>query len=226
MKNSWRGTGWAGNCTGSVLWQPWWWAGVCCDSRLLTAVNITFIAFSKNGWEWRCTENIKYLWFICLFITTINGRHLWENSPVFVRGRCLGAFAGGSQPHSLNKAFQWAVCVHVEQEECWKHTYSSVVALQVRVRAHSKMFALHLHCSVILALTPGRKWEIGSVNNSLTLPWRYFLLMLFCGWLCYTSPPSKEGTRVAMFSNPAFFPGTQLHQRTRVNSIGCSLDKV
>lgn len=72
--------------------------------------------------------------------------------------------------HSLNKAFQWAVCVHVEQEECWKHTYSSVVTLQVRVRAHSKMFPLHLHCSVILALTLGRKRDIGTVNCRLTFP--------------------------------------------------------
>lgn len=120
--------------------------------------------------------------------------------------------------HSLNKAFQWAVCVHGEREECWKHTYSSVV--QVRVRALSKMFPLHLHCSVILALTPGGKWETGWVNNRLTLPWMYFLQMgqLFCCWLCYTSPPSKEGTRVAMFSNPAVLPGAQLHQHTRVNS--------
>lgn len=109
--------------------------------------------------------------------------------------------------HSLNKAFQWAVCVHVEQEECWKHTYSSVVTLQVRVRAHSKMFPLHFHCSVILALTLGRKREIGTVNYRLTFPWRYFLLMgqmLCCCWLCYMSPPSKEGTKVAVFQASSF----------------------
>lgn len=113
------------------------------------------------------------------------------------------------------------LCVHVEQKGCWKHTYLSVAALQERVRAHSKMFPLHLHCSVILALTPGWKQELGSGNNRLTLPWRYFLLMgqmLFCCWLRYTSPSSKEGTRVAMFSNPAVFPGTQLHRHTGVNS--------
>lgn len=31
-------------------------------------------------------------------------------------------------------------------------------------------------------------------------------------------PPSKKGTWVAMFSNSAVFPGTQLHPHTRVNS--------
>lgn len=93
MKNSWGMTGRAG----TALWQPWGWPGVWCDSRLLTAVNIRLIAFSKNGWEWRCKGNIKYLWFICLFITTINGRHTCgKTPPIFVRGRCLEA--GGSQP--------------------------------------------------------------------------------------------------------------------------------
>lgn len=212
------------DCTGCALWQPWWRAGVWYDSRLLTAVNIRFIAFSKKRWEWRCTEIIKYLLFICFFIATINGRHTCgKTPPIFVRGRCLGAFAGASQAEqSISVCIPHAqLCVHVEQEECWKQACSSAVALQVRVRAHSKTFPLYLCCSVTLALTPGWKWEIDSVNKKLTLPWRYFALkgqMVFCCWLCYTSPPSKEGTRVAMFSNPAVSPGTQFHQHTRVNS--------
>lgn len=145
--------------------------------------------------------------------------YLWENSPYLCQRQMPGNICRWITAWTEHFS---ELCVHVEQAECWKHTlHSRVVALQVRVRAHSKMFPLHLHCSVILALTPGWKWEIGSVNNRLTLPWRYFLLMgkmLFFCWLCFTSPPSKEGTRVVMFSNSAVFPGTQFHQHTRVNS--------
>lgn len=172
--------------TGSALWQPCCWAGVWCDSRLLTAANIRFIAFSKNRWEWRCTENIKYWWFICLFITTINGRHTCgKTPPIFVRGRCLEAFAGGSQPEpsiSVSSVCECGVGGMLDAHifEC------GVSASEGQSTFQNVSTALTLPINFRIDL----KWEIGSVNNRLTLPWRYFIpvgKMLFCCWLLYFS---------------------------------------